>query len=349
MQLDKNYAFGYDDVFFYPRMSRIRSRKEVDISTKVAGLELGGPIVSANMKAVTGSEMCDVMALAGGLGILHRFCTVEENVNMFENALFAANFQKGVSIGLGDSEMERAEALVAAGATILCIDVAHGAQHAVVDQTILLKKKFPYCFLIVGNFATKSSIDEFKSEVGRYKPECYKVGISNGAACTTRMQTGVGVPQFSSVMDCASGGDAIIADGGIKHAGDVAKALAAGATAVMVGRLLAGTDEAPSKIVKVNGTKFKEYYGSASVKSYTENGKTAAWRAAEGVSYNIPYVGSAKQVIEELHGGLRSAMSYNDAASLKEFSDKARFGVQTRSGLVEGTSHGMGTQNGLSN
>ena len=339
--LELDMCLGYDDVFIFPQYSEVESRQDVNLETNIGRLKLRIPIISANMKTVTGNKMCSVMHIEGGLGIMHRFCSIQENIAHVKRVEEGTIY--GVSVGLGDKEFERAEALYDFGAEIFCIDVAHGAQLSVVNQLKRIREKFKSnVYIIVGNFATGVSAGVFLSHLQTWEyPDCIKVGISNGSACTTRMQTGVGVPQFSSLLSCKHLGIPFIADGGIKHAGDIAKAIGAGASAVMIGRLLAGTDESPGKVIAgASGTRYKAYSGSASKESYKQNGKTAAWRASEGVSYKVPYAGPVGNVVQELTGGLRSTFTYVGADNVDKFRKNIMFGKQTLHGWKEGTPHG---------
>ncbi len=340
--LELETYYGYDDIIIKPRYSIIKSRSDVDLDTKIGKLTLGGPIISANMDRVTSYAMCNAMEAQEGLGILHRFWSIEDNIeacNKIDGRL------RAVSVGIGEEGLKRAKALYReAGATIFCLDVAHGSQLTVAKQLIALKEmlKDDSIYTIVGNFATYQSIVDFLGRIPQeHSPDCFKVGISNGAACTTRVKTGVGIPQFSSVYECAQTGYPIIADGGIKNPGDAAKALAAGASAVMVGRLFAGTDESPGEIrTESNGAKFKIYRGLASKEVSTDNGRDAAWRTSEGVSYKVPYVGSVENIVNDLECGIRSSMSYVGAKDLKEFRSKIIFGLQTENGYKEGQARG---------
>lgn len=347
MKIERYLSF--DDVLIKPQFSTIKSRKDVDLSVNFCDMNLKLGVISSNMDTVTGTEMAKAMIQNGGVGALHRFMSIEDNIKQFKSSGNAI-----VSIGLGDKELERAEALYKAGAKVFLIDVAHGASMEVVNQT----KRLSYIVgwdskIIVGNFATGRTIKDFIYHVGsKHLVEAYKVGIGGGSACLTRVVTGCGIPTFGSVLDCASIGVNIIADGGMRNSGDIAKALAAGAKVVMLGGMLAGTDESPGDIIYGPSLstgeystsdmvpKGKKYRGSASTESYEVQGKVAAHRSYEGDSFLVPYKGPVANVLQQIEGGLRSAMSYVNANTLDEFRENVEFIEVTHSGAAENSSHG---------
>lgn len=351
--------YSFDDVLISPKFSFVRSRKDVDTTINFFGTKLTTPIISSNMDSVTGPLMASAMIKNGAQACLHRFYpTIKANVEDFITGSFYA--KPMVSVGLGTNEFERAVALVEAGAEILVIDVAHGAQISVVEQYNRLREKFDDNIrIVVGNFANSSTINDFNQH-SAFQLEAVKVGIGNGAACTTRLKTGVGIPQLSAIMDIRSTGLPIIADGGCKTAGDVAKAIAAGASAVMMGRMLAGTDESPGEVMykhrdphvlydsfrlatlqKSNPEHFvKKYRGSASAESYATQGKSSDFKTAEGESYLVPYTGSVVNILNDINGGLRSAMSYVGASTIKEFRANAEFVMCSTLSIGEAGAHG---------
>lgn len=340
----------FDDVLIAPRFSSVNSRSEVNLSGKWLKDDLfidswTLPVMSANMDTVTGRIMANVMDFCGGLACLHRFWSIQENVLAFMLAPKA-----WVSIGLGENEFDRAKALYAAGARKFILDVAHGAQAQVGQQYVKLKKTYPETFVVVGNFATPQSItglwiyinNELNGNVGI---DGVKIGIGPGSACTTRIKTGCGIPQLSAIQEIAQNYQGlIIADGGCRTPGDVAKALAAGADLVMLGGMLAGTEETPGDIVdglKPDWSqKYKQYRGSASKESYEAQGKDQKYIATEGESFTVPYKGSVQEILQDIEGGLRSALTYVGARNLREFRERAEFIRVSASTVRENGAHG---------
>lgn len=323
-------TFTFQDVLIQPTtFSFIKSRKDVDTSVQLGMRNLKVPVISANMDSVTNSFMTMSMHNNGALGCLHRFCSIEDNVKMYTDS----ECNPWVSIGLGNNELERAEALVNAGATSLLVDVAWAANIKVVDTVKELLQLFKgNVELFVGNFATKENIEEFNFHLG-INVDGYKVGIGGGYACTTRTTTGCGYPTLNSVQDCVYSGYPIIADGGHSETGDICKSLAVGAKAVMLGRMLAGCNESAAES-SVNGYQ-KLYRGSASHSSYLVQGKVSEYRTPEGISTLIPKTGKLKDKLQEISAALRSSMSYVGANNLEEFREKAILIKVTNNGRIE--------------
>jgi IMP dehydrogenase len=361
---------SFDDVLIAPRFSSVSSRKNVSLTQNFLGVKLDLPIISSNMDTVTNSNMADAMSDNGAISALHRFMSIEDNITEFKKCK-----QKPiVSVGLGSKELERAIALYENGAEIILVDVAHGASMGVVNHVKELRSTLGNNFnLIVGNFADSRSIKDFLYYLGSNKyVNSYKVGIGGGSACLTRVVTGCGLPTFGSILDCSTLNISIIADGGCRNSGDIAKALAAGASTVMLGGMLAGTQESPGDIyyknangtilkdneflakkLNSNGTydlvedqhskmfpKFKSYRGSASTESYQVQGKIAKHRSYEGDSFLVPYKGSVSEVLQQIEGGLRSALSYVGATNLNEFREFVEFVEISVNGMKESNSHG---------
>lgn len=342
--IENSYCF--DDVLIVPSFSKISSRKEVDISTNVNNLNLSLPIISANMDTVTGNKMANAMQQSGGVGCLHRFMSIEDNVKEFLDSPKSTI----VSIGIGKGELERAEALFYAGAKQFVIDVAHAAALHVVQQYDELRKIVKSdTSIIIGNVATARDVNDFLyHSKSSQMPTTFKVGIGGGSMCTTRIITGCGMPTLQSVMDCyrytSELGINIIADGGIKNSGDIVKALAAGADAVMVGSLLSGTEETPGELVAYSdpygGGFRKKYRGSASLESYEVQGKVSQHRTAEGESTYVQYKGSAGGVLQSLSAGIKSGLAYVGASNLTMLKQNARFIRISNNGLIESKPHG---------
>jgi len=335
-------ALSFDDVLIIPEYSTIKSRKDVSTVTKMNGITLEVPIISSNMDTITESEMAKAMQLLGAGACLHRFNTVNENKQMYK----ASPKQTMVSIGVGAAEFDRALALFESGAETFVIDVAHGAAQHVVEQydnlRAIVKEN---ANIIVGNFATGISIRDFNHQLkSRVMPDAYKIGIGGGSLCITRVVTGCGLPTFQSILDCRNYADNLIADGGIRNSGDIVKALAAGAKAVMVGGLLSGTEETPGDDVIIGKgspleTRYKRYRGSASLESYEIQNKVADHRAAEGEATLVECKGPVRHVILNLVGGIRSGMSYVGASNLTELRETAKFVRVTDSGKRESKAH----------
>jgi IMP dehydrogenase len=262
----------------------------------------------------------------------------------------------GAAVGVGPDGHERVDALVEAGADLLAVDSAHGHSAGILEFAAAVKSRHPGVVLMVGNIATGEAVRACVD----HGADIVKVGVGPGSICTTRVVTGVGVPQFTAVLDCARAaadlGVAAVADGGVRYSGDVVKALAAGATAVMVGNLLAGTDESPGELVLVGGRRYKEYRGMGSIDAmragsadrYFQGGESGAAAEAqptklvpEGVSGLLPYRGSLAEVTDQLAGGVRSGMGYLGAATLPDLVARARFVRQTAAGTRESHVHDL--------
>lgn len=332
----------FDDVLLTPNYNGIRSRQDVTTRATMGGLAFDAPVISANMDTITGITMANTMARLGGLGILHRFMTIEQNVEELRKADDPSRV--GVSIGVEESGLERAEALIGAGARIVCVDVAHG-HSKLVNRTIrsLRETYKDTIVLIAGNVATYAGAD-YLAAAGA---DVIKIGIGPGSACTTRIKTGFGVPQLTAIMSCRQVDRALIADGGIRTPGDAVKALAAGATFVMLGGMLAGTEETPGEAITRVGEdgserRVKVFRGMASREAQEDfMGQMADWKTAEGVAMEVPVRGSAVDVIRDVMGGIRSGLTYCGAATLAEMQRKAQFIVVTPAGRDESRAHGL--------
>lgn len=331
---------SYDDVLIVPKFSTIFSREECNTRTNLglsAPVQLQVPIISANMDTVTGTEMVDTMHKYGGIGALHRFCSIEENVEMFKH-----NKHCYVSFGASDKEVERAMALYEEGADKFILDIAHGASAKAVMMYNAFRESTNFdknIHVMIGNFATATSIRKFV-DMAQMKPDAIKVGIGGGSMCITRIVTGVGIPTLGSVMDCATTGYSIVADGGIRNSGDIAKSIVAGAKAVMIGGMLAGTDETPGEMELFNDVPHKVYRGSASKESYEVQNKVASHRTPEGEATYVRCKGSAKHIIENIRAGLLSCMSYVNALTLPELKYNGEFVEITQNGMKESHAHG---------
>jgi IMP dehydrogenase/GMP reductase len=294
------------------------------------------------MDTITGETMVNAMIANGAQACLHRFASIEETVELFKRF----ENKPMVSIGLGMDELNRAAYLHMQGATHFIIDVAHGAQQAVADQANSLRGLIPTAYIMVGNFASADSVKEFY-ERAKGSFNAIKVGVGPGSACTTRIKTGVGYPQLSAVKEIAEllkgTNIQVVADGGMKTPGDIAKALGAGAHMVMLGGMLSGTDETPGEKIKKGFLKpkyFKKYRGSASQESYEAQGKTGKHRTAEGESFFVPAKGPVSDILQDISGGLRSSFTYVGARSLTQFHERCKFVQISPATARENGAHG---------
>lgn len=339
----KNRSRGltFDDVLLVPAKSEIRSRKDPLLETRLTKTKkIKIPVISANMDTITESAMAIAMSELGGLGILHRFMNTEAQVEEVAKVKHAGCQIIAASVGVGDDSKDRAKALVKAGVNLLTIDIAHGHSVQMIEMMKWLKDSFPEVELIAGNLA----MPDAAYDLIQAGADAIKVGIGPGSMCTTRVITGCGVPQLTAVALCVEIAREydipVIADGGLKASGDIFKALAAGAEAVMVGSLLSGTIETPGNIVHGK----KAYRGMASKKAQDSwRGGIPEGMAPEGESTTVAIKGHVKDVVMELCGGIRSGMSYINAQSLIEVPEKARFIEMSANGIRESRAHGLNT------
>lgn len=338
-------ALTYDDVLLVPAHSRCLPN-EVDTSVRIGGIKLRIPILSSAMDTVTESPMATALAEEGGLGVIHKNLSVEEQVRQVSEVK-SKGLLVGAAVGIGESGIERARALVDSGVDLLCVDTAHGHSEGVLRAVSLIRKAFPRMDVLAGSVATREGAKAV-SEAGA---NILKVGIGPGSICTTRVVSGVGFPQLSAIDEvfdyCLHKDVGVIADGGIKFSGDIAKAIGAGATAVMVGSLLSGTDESPGDTFDHGGKLYKTYRGMGSIDAMKAGSSDRYFQdnsrklVAEGVKSRVPYKGSVKEVIHQLVGGLRSAMGYTGHPSLISMSGNCEFVIITGNGVNESRVHSV--------
>ena len=339
-------ALTYDDIQLIPNFSDVQTRQDINLTTRVSrNWTINIPIVGSCMDTVTEYEMAATLMEMGGVGCIHRFMSIEEQVNQVKKL---SSFRDGditlshlpimAAVGVVGDYLDRAVALEEAGCNIILVDVAHG-HHANMEVALAeLKANLEdFTDVIAGNIASAEAAEDLIA----WGADGLRVGIGGGSLCTTRVKTGFGVPNVTSIMDVfkvAEDADVpIMADGGIKSSGDIAKALAVGADCVMVGSLLAGTKESPGAILETPGGLFKRYRGSASLETkITHNQKQ---RNVEGESTTIPFKGGVKFILAGLVDGVRSAFSYAGADNIYDYYSRADFNVVTPAGLAEAKPH----------
>jgi IMP dehydrogenase len=352
----------FDDVTLVPAESDVLPA-EADLRVRIAGLELWLPMISSAMDTVTEAPMAAALARLGGLGVIHRNLTVEAQAREVERVKEAPidrarhatpavdaheRLLVAAAIGVGADRLARAEALLRAGADALCIDTAHGHSRRVLDAVSDARARWPSVPILAGNVSTGEGCRAL-CEAGAH---AVKVGQGPGSICTTRVVAGVGVPQVTAIAEGAAAaarfGVTVIGDGGVRYSGDLVKALAAGAHAVMLGGALAGTDESPGDIVRVGDRAFKTYRGmgslgamqggAAGAERYSQDARAQKF-VPEGVEGCVPYKGPVEGVVFQLAGGLRAGMGYLGCRTIEELRARARFMRVTPAGLRESHAH----------
>ena len=342
-------SLTFDDVLLLPQYSDILPT-ETDISIQLTkNILLKVPFLSSAMDTVTESKMAISIARAGGLGVIHRNLNIVDQTKEIKKVK-KKNLLVGAAVGTNKDDLERARSLVTNGCDLIVIDTAHGHSENVLKTLSKLKriiKKIPIC---VGNIATAAAAKKLYNSGA----DIIKVGIGPGSICTTRMVAGIGVPQISAIMEVKqvlkNRKIKIISDGGIKFSGDVAKALAAGADAIMMGSIFAGTYESPGKKFKIKGKIYKQYRGMGSIgamssgsanRYFQKNFKDKSKFVPEGVEGRVEYKGNVSKIIYQLKGGLRSSMGYIGAKNLSQISKNAKFIKITKAGFYESMVHSV--------
>jgi IMP dehydrogenase len=327
----------FDDILLVPAYNHYDSRRLVDISMsdKTGKVTLNLPVMTSNMDTITGSAMANFIGSKGGIGVLHRFMSIEENIAVFK----ACNNNTFVSVGCSEKELSRAEALRDAGAIYFCIDVAHAHAKYVGSMLKRLREITPDGCIMAGNVATYAAAD-FLASCGA---DIIKVGIGGGSVCSTRIKTGFGVPMLTSIQECRRVDRSIVADGGIRTSGDIVKALAFGADFVMLGGMLAGTRPTPGAVVKgKDGQNFKMYRGMASREAQVDfMGVMQEWKTDEGVSVSVPYREDEDLILADITGGLRSGLTYGGANTIRELQRKLNYVVVSNASRIESLPHKM--------
>ncbi len=342
-------ALTFDDVLLLPKYSEVLPSKTNILLQLTKKISLKVPFLTSAMDTVTESKMATAIAIEGGMGIIHRNLDIKKQsieVKKVKNKKLIV----GAAIGTNLEDLDRARSLISNGVDLIVIDTAHGHSKKVLQTLLKIKKitkKIPIC---VGNIAT----GEAAKRLYNSGADIIKVGIGPGSICTTRMVAGIGVPQISAILEVKKALNKknikIISDGGIKFSGDIAKALAAGADAIMMGSIFAGTDESPGKKFRFNGKFYKQYRGMGSIgamsagsanRYFQKNYKDKSKFVPEGVEGRVEYKGKVSEIIYQLQGGLRSSMGYIGAKNLKEINKKAKFVKITKAGFYESMVHSV--------
>ena len=342
----------YDDVLLLPGPSEVVP-SEVETGTWLTRkIKLDIPLVSSAMDTVTESKMAIAIGKAGGIGIIHRNLSIEDQVT---HVKLAKNVGRvGAAVGVGEDGFKRAQALIEAGVDVVVVDTAHGHHRAVLDAIERVKKFSSEIQVIGGNIATRSGAQALINAGA----DGVKVGVGPGSICTTRVVAGVGVPQITAIMEankaCSKAGVPLIADGGLQYSGDIVKAIVAGANTVMLGSLFAGCDESPSELVEIDGVKFKVYRGMGSLGAMQSRGEQKSYSkdrymqddvlsedklVPEGIEGKIKYRGPVSSVVHQLVGGLRSGMGYAGAPDIETLRRESQLIRITAAGLKESHPH----------
>lgn len=355
-------AYTFDDLLLVPSKSSMVPA-EVSVKTKLTKkITLNVPIISAAMDTVTEDTMAITLSKLGGIGFIHKNMPLEMQAEMvknvkdakIENTFTEASTDKdgklvvGAAVGVGANTLERVKALVEAGVDIITVDSAHGHSEGVINTVKQIRETYPELDIVGGNIVTAQGA----TDLIYAGATVVKVGVGPGSICTTRVVAGVGVPQLTAVNDvyqvARQYGVGVIADGGIKLSGDIAKALAAGADAVMLGGLLAGTEESPGDIIEVFGQKVKNYVGMGSLSAMQRGSSDRYFQGGvdelkklvpEGIEATVPYKGSITDVVHQMLGGLRSGMGYCGCATVEDMKLNAQFVKITGAGLTESHPH----------
>lgn len=363
-------ALTFDDVLLVPQYSEI-TPDMADVSTKLTNtFKMNVPFLSAAMDTVSEHKLVTALALAGGLGVIHKNMSIADQakeVEMVKNYEFDNEKNKralidkkgrlcvGAAIGVTADMMDRVHALIDAGVDVFVLDSAHGDSKNIINAIRNLRLEYPSMELIAGNVATyEGALDLMKAGAS-----AVKVGMGPGSICTTRIIAGIGVPQLQAVMDCARASKEmnvpIIADGGIKYSGDVVKALAAGANTVMLGGLFATCEEAPGDIYESNGKKYRTYRGMGSIEAMAKGSTDRYFQTghkkfvAEGVQGIVEVKTTVEELVFQLIGGLKAGMGYCGSKDISTLQEKGTFIKITNNALLESHPHDISINKGEPN
>lgn len=363
-------ALTFDDVLLVPQYSEI-TPDMADVSTKLTNtFKMNVPFLSAAMDTVSEHKLVTALALAGGLGVIHKNMSIADQakeVEMVKNYEFDNEKYKrvlidkkgrlcvGAAIGVTADMMDRVHALMDAGVDVFVLDSAHGDSKNIINAIKNLRLEYPSMELIAGNVATyEGALDLMKAGAS-----AVKVGMGPGSICTTRIIAGIGVPQLQAVMDCARASKEmnvpIIADGGIKYSGDVVKALAAGANTVMLGGLFATCEEAPGDIYESNGKKYRTYRGMGSIEAMAKGSTDRYFQTghkkfvAEGVQGIVEVKTTVEELVFQLIGGLKAGMGYCGLKDIPTLQEKGTFIKITNNALLESHPHDISIDKGEPN
>ena len=342
-------ALTFDDILLLPRYSNILPSETSITSNLSKKIKLRVPFLSSAMDTVTESKMAIAMAKSGGIGIIHRNLSIKKQSDEVCKVK-KLNLLVGAAMGTSKDDLKRANTLVDSGIDLLVIDTAHGHSKKVLDTLSKIKKISSKISLCVGNIATAEAARKLYNSGA----DILKVGIGPGSICTTRMIAGIGVPQITALRDVKKAIQGknvkIISDGGIKFSGDIVKAIASGADAIMMGSIFAGTDESPGKKFKIRNKYFKVYRGMGSIgamsagssnRYFQKNHKDKSKFVPEGVEARVEFKGQVAKIIYQLQGGLKSSMGYIGAKNLKKIRKNAKFIKITKAGFYESMVHSV--------
>ena len=342
-------SLTFDDVTLVPQYSSVLPYETITNTELNKKLKLSIPLISSAMDTVTESKMAIAIAKSGGLGIIHK------NLSPKKQALEVKKVKKinmlvGAAVGTTEEDIDRVYKLLESKVDLIVVDTAHGHTEKVLKQIYKIKKISKNCIICAGNIATGKAA-KFLADAGA---DIVKVGIGPGSICTTRLVTGIGVPQLSAVLDVKKSlknyKTKIISDGGIKFSGDISKALAAGADAVMIGSLFSGTIESPGKVFKHKGKLYKNFRGMGSIgamsvgsadRYFQKKSKNISKYVAEGVEGIVQFKGPLDKIIYQLIGGLKSSMGYMGSKTIKDLQKKCEFVKITKAGFYESMVHNV--------